>query len=169
MRRALRLLSLSLVLFAVLPGLPVHSQTQAQAIPTPESVLGFQAGADFRLANYEQVVKYFQLMDEASDRVMLVQAGRSTQGRPYYFALVSTPENLKRIDRYREIARRLAHPEGLTDAEARALVARARRSCTSTAASTPRKSPAASTCRSSCTTSSAARLPTRRSPRCSTT
>ena len=62
--------------------------------PTPESVFGFQAGADFKLANYEQVVTYFQRVDEASDRVMLVQAGRSTQGRPFYFALVSTPENL---------------------------------------------------------------------------
>ena len=122
MRRPLRLPASSLVLLAVLTGLPVHSQSQAPAIPTPESVFGFQAGADFRLANYEQVVRYFQLIDEASDRVMLVQAGRSTQARPFYFALVSTPENLKRIDRYREIARRLAHPEGLTDAEARALV-----------------------------------------------
>jgi hypothetical protein len=107
------------LLVAISVELP--AQSQAPAIPTPESVFGFQAGADFRLANYEQVVAYFQRIDEASDRVMLVQAGKSTQGRPYYFALVSTPENLKRIDRYREIARRLAHPEGLTDAEARAL------------------------------------------------
>jgi len=108
----------ALLLSFVSVGLPA----QQAAIPTPESVLGFQAGADSRLASYEQVVAYFQRMDEASDRVMLSQAGKSTQGRTYYFALVSTPENLKRIDRYREIARRLAHPEGLSDAEARALV-----------------------------------------------
>jgi hypothetical protein len=104
---------------AVLLSVPVGTE---QGIPTPESILGFQPGADFRLANYEQIVAYYQRVDEASDRVLIVQAGRSTQGRPFYFALVSSPENLKRIDRYREIARRLAHPEGLTDAEARALV-----------------------------------------------
>ena len=52
---------------------------------------------------------------------MLVEAGKTTQGRTFYFALVSSPENLDRIDRYREIARRLAHPAGLTDAAARAL------------------------------------------------
>src|ERR1044072_6173290 len=123
LRKSWNLRNLLFVSLLFVPiALPAQSQSpQAAAIPTPEPVLGFQAGADFRLANYEQVVMYFQRMDEASDRVMLAQAGKSTQGRTYYFALVSTPENLKRIDRYREIARRLAHPEGLTDAEARAL------------------------------------------------
>ena len=52
---------------------------------------------------------------------MLVEAGKSTQGRTYTFALVSSAENLRQVDHYREIARRLAHPEGLTDAEARRL------------------------------------------------
>ena len=51
----------------------------------------------------------------------LVEAGKTSQGRTMYFALISTPENLAKIDRYREIARRLAHPQGLTDAEARKL------------------------------------------------
>jgi hypothetical protein len=99
----------------------VTAQGQVPTVPAPESVLGFQPGADFKLATYEQVVTYYQRVDEASDRVMLVQAGRSNQGRPYYFALVSSPENLKRLDHYREIAQRLAHPEGLTDDQARAL------------------------------------------------
>jgi Zinc carboxypeptidase len=96
---------------------------QAQGVvPTPESILGFQPGADYRLANYEQVVTYFQRVAEATDRVRLVQAGRSQQGRPYYFALVSTAENLRKIDRYREIAQRLAHPASLSPDEARVLV-----------------------------------------------
>ena len=118
MRALARLIPVVVALVSV----TLPAQTPGSVIPTPESVLGFLPGADFRLANYEQVVAYFQRVDEASDRVMLVQAGRSTQGRPYYFALVSSAENLRRIDRYREIARRLAHPEGLSDAEARALV-----------------------------------------------
>ena len=50
-----------------------------------------------------------------------MEAGKTTQGRTMYFALISDPKNLAEIDRYREIARRLAHPEGLTDDEARAL------------------------------------------------
>ena len=53
--------------------------------------------------------------------MMMVEAGTSTQGRTYYFALISSKDNLKKIDRYREIARRLARPEGLTEAQALAL------------------------------------------------
>ena len=95
--------------------------TQPAMLPTPESVLGFRPGADYKLATYEDVVGYFQKLDAASDRMTLVAAGTSTQGRTYYLALISSPENLKNLGRLREISRRLAHPDGLTDAEARAL------------------------------------------------
>ena len=100
---------------------PVALRGQSGSIPTPESVLGFQPGADFKLATYDQVVGYFQKVDAASDRMTMVQAGKTTQGRTFYFALISSKENLAKVDHYREIARRLAHPEGLTDAEAKAL------------------------------------------------
>jgi hypothetical protein len=38
-----------------------------------------------------------------------------------YFALISTPGNLAKFERYRAIAQRLAHPAGLAETEARAL------------------------------------------------
>jgi hypothetical protein len=90
-------------------------------VPTPESVFGFRPGADYKLATYDQAVEYFRKVAAASKYVKLVEAGKTSQGRPMYFALVSSPDNLGKIDRYREIARRLAHPQGLTDAEARKL------------------------------------------------
>jgi hypothetical protein len=90
-------------------------------VPTPESVFGFRPGADYKLATYDQSVAYFRKVAAATRHVRLVDAGKTTQGRPMYFALVSSPANLAKIDRYREIARRLAHPQGLTDADARKL------------------------------------------------
>jgi hypothetical protein len=90
-------------------------------VPAPESVFGFRPGADYKLATYDQAIEYFKKLAAASKYVKLVEAGKTSQGRTMYFALVSSPENLARIDRYREIARRLAHPQGLTDAEARKL------------------------------------------------
>ena len=90
-------------------------------VPTPESVFGFRPGADYKLATYDQAIEYFKKLAAASKYVKLVEAGKTSQGRTMYFALVSSPDNLARIDRYREIARRLAHPQGLTDAEARKL------------------------------------------------
>jgi hypothetical protein len=90
-------------------------------LPTPESVFGFRPGADYKLATYDQAIEYFKKLAAASQHVKLVEAGKTSQGRPMYFALVSSPDNLAKIDHYREIARRLAHPQGLTDAEARKL------------------------------------------------
>ena len=98
----------------------------AAQVPAPASVLGFEPGADFRLATYEQSLEYFEALDEASDRLTLVEAGRTSQGRPWYFALVSSPENLSRVERHRDIARRLADPESLTEEEARRLASEGR-------------------------------------------
>jgi hypothetical protein len=90
-------------------------------IPTPEAVFGFRPGADYKLATYDQSVDYFKRVAASSKHVKLVEAGTTSQGRAMYFALVSSPDNLGKLDRYREIARRLAHPQGLSDAEARRL------------------------------------------------
>jgi hypothetical protein len=94
---------------------------QNRSIPPPESVFGFTAGADYKLATYEQSIAYFQKLAASSRHVRLVDAGKTSQGRTMYFALISTPENLAKIDRHREIWQRLAHPQGLTDAQAAAL------------------------------------------------
>ena len=90
-------------------------------IPTPESVLGERVGADFFLATFEESIDYFRQLDAATDRLELREVGRTSFGRPVYIALISSAENLRTLDRHREIALRLAHPRGLSDAEARAL------------------------------------------------
>src|SRR5688572_18936489 len=99
MRRFATLISVLLV------AVPVVLPAQSGRIPTPESVFGFRPGTDYKLANYDQVLGYFQKVDAASDRVRIVEAGKTTQGRTIYFALVSASENLAKLDRYREIAR----------------------------------------------------------------
>jgi len=110
------LLGAALCASAGLPARPAAAQ-----IPTPESVLGFVPGADFHLATYEQSVDYFQRLDAASDRIRMIRVGRTSFGRDWWVALISTPENLADVERYRGIADRLAHPGALSDDEARAL------------------------------------------------
>lgn len=92
-----------------------------QGIPMPESVLGHPVGSDFRLATYEQSMEYFRRLDAATDRLELREVGRTSFGRPMHIAFVSSAENLASLERHREIARRLAHPRELGDAEARRL------------------------------------------------
>ncbi len=95
--------------------------TQAPAIPPPASVLGFAPGDDYKLASYDDAIGYLRKLDEASDLLTLVEAGRTSTGRPWYFALISSRDNLANVEKYRQIAQRLAHPGGLTDDEAHRL------------------------------------------------
>ena len=90
-------------------------------VPTPASVLGFPVGADFKLATYDDSYRYFQLLAKSSDRIKLVDVGRTSTGHEWILAIISSPANLARLDNLKSIAQRLAHPAGLTDDEARRL------------------------------------------------
>src|SRR6266568_4980411 len=98
-----------------------QAQSRTAAVPTPESVFGFAPGADYKLATYDQSIAYFKKLAASSKYIRLFEAGTTTEGRTMYFALISTPDNLAKIDRYREIWQRLAHPQSLTDAQAHQL------------------------------------------------
>src|SRR5215510_13452311 len=93
----------------------------AQAIPTPESVLGQKPGADFYLANYDESRDYFHKLAAASNRIKLINVGKTTRGLDWEIAIISSPANLAKLDRYKEISQRLAQGRGLDDAAGRAL------------------------------------------------
>ena len=78
------------------------------AVPTPTEHLGFMPGQDFKLAGTKQIFGYFEKLAASSDRIRFVEFGKSTLGRPMYAAFISAAENLKQLDRYRDINRRLA-------------------------------------------------------------
>ena len=109
-------LTCTVVVFATAPV-----SAQQSTIPTPESVLGFPAGADFKLANYDESMRYFQALAKASDRIKLIDVGKTSTGHAWTLAIISSPANLAKLDHYRDIARRLAHPDGLTDTQAHKL------------------------------------------------
>jgi hypothetical protein len=91
-------------------------------VPTPESHLGFRVGADTKLAAWSEIVDYYRKLDAASDRVVVQELGESTEGRPFIMALISSPENLARVDDIKAVQRRLADPRGLTSEEAEQLI-----------------------------------------------
>jgi hypothetical protein len=89
------------------------------AVPTPESVLGHKPGDDFYLATYDDALDYFKKLAASSNRIKLVQVGKSTLGRDWFIAFISTPENLMQLDHYKDMSRRLAVARGIDDATAR--------------------------------------------------
>ncbi|HEY0873475.1 MAG TPA: M14 metallopeptidase family protein [Vicinamibacterales bacterium] len=90
-------------------------------ITTPKEQFGFNLGDDYQLANYRQIADYWRTLDAQSDRMVLREIGKTAEGRPHLMAIVTSPGNHKQLERYREISRRLAFAEGLTDDDARAL------------------------------------------------
>jgi hypothetical protein len=97
------------------------SIASAQAITTPKQQFGHDFGDDYWLADYQQLSAYWQKLDRESNRMKLVDIGKTAEGRTQYMAIVSSPANLANLERYRSISARLAKAEGLTDAQARAL------------------------------------------------
>jgi len=91
--------------------------------PSPEKFFGFRMGADRELADWPEIERYFTAVSGASDRVKLVDAGTSTEGRHIIAAIVSAPENIKRLDAIRDANQRLADPRALGEAEAARLAA----------------------------------------------
>jgi hypothetical protein len=105
----------SLILFS-------HAGAQAQAprgrvaagrstaVPSPRSVLGFTPGDDRTIADWKEITDYFARLDRASDRVLVRHLGESTQGRPLFAAFISAPENIRDLNKYKEIQSKLADP-----------------------------------------------------------
>jgi hypothetical protein len=93
----------------------------AQTITSPKEHFGFNLGDDYMLANYTQTEAYFKKLASQSDRVSLKEMGNTEEGRKQYLLIVSSPENLKKVSRYKEISQKLARAENLSDEEAKKL------------------------------------------------
>ena len=115
-----------LVASASLTSPVVQAQGTTAAVPSPEKFFGFQMGADRKLANWDRLLEYYQTLARGSKNMWLTELGKSSEGRPYVAIFISSPANLARLDHYRTQNARLADPRGLSEAEARKLVAEAK-------------------------------------------
>jgi len=114
--RPLALVALLVALLVAGPSAQAPSK-----VTTPEQFFGHQIGADYVLPNYTKFSEFVRKLDRESDRITVQSIGKTAEGRDQLMAIITAPENFKKLDRYKEIARRLALAEGLTDDQARAL------------------------------------------------
>lgn len=131
--RAALCLSASLIALSLgaVPAVALDSATLSAAtssparatITSPLEAFGHEIGADYQLVNYSQWEAYLKTLASQSDRIKLIEIGKSSEGRTQYIAAVSSPENIANLDRYQEIARKMAKAEGVSEAEARAMAA----------------------------------------------
>jgi hypothetical protein len=107
---------------ALAASLAVCAAVDAATIPSPSEFLGMKVGADRTVADYRQILAYFRALAAASPRVEVEILGKTTLGEELFLAAISSEANLAAKARLQEIAREIADPRGLGDAEGEALV-----------------------------------------------
>ena len=87
-------------------------------VPTPKEHFGFNIGDDYSLATYTQAEAYFKILAN-SDRAELVEIGLTEEGRHQQMLIISSPENIKNLAKYKDISSKMAHAQGITESQAR--------------------------------------------------
>ncbi len=95
--------------------LPLPSVAQ---VTTPEQQFGHIVGANYELINYTELQAYWERLARESDRMVLDTIGLTEEGRPQLMAILTSPENHLNLVRYKEISRRMAQAEGVSEEEA---------------------------------------------------
>jgi len=80
----------------------------AQIVPSPEDYFGFKIGADYHLINYKQAINYWKKVESISENIKIFEYGKTSGGRPMIFAVISSKNNMAKLDRYKEISKRLS-------------------------------------------------------------
>src|SRR5262245_38217382 len=93
----------------------------AAQVPSPKQFLGHDVGEDRYLCNFTDLLRYFRALAAASDRVKLVEIGRTGYGQPMVMAVITSPQNHARLDELRRTAQQLCRARGVDAAQARAL------------------------------------------------
>ncbi len=80
-------------------------------VTRPEEFFGFKIGGDRKLARWDKIVEYYYKVASESDRVRVIDMGKTPGGNSFIVAFISSPENIKNLERLREISCRLANPD----------------------------------------------------------
>jgi hypothetical protein len=99
----------------------------AQQVPDPASHFGFELGTDRKIADWDQLVAYYEKLARSSPRVSLDTLGTTTKGRPFVMLTVTSPENHARLGELLAMQQKLADPRTIaSDAELQTLLREAR-------------------------------------------
>ena len=98
-------------------------------IPSPEEFFGYAPGSDRMMTHWQELCDYYRLLASRSDRLKLVEVGKSTEGNDFILLFISERENLENLERYREISCKMADPRGLSAEEIDSLAGEGRAVC----------------------------------------
>ena len=91
-------------------------------VTSPEEFFGFKMGSDRKIARWDKIVEYFRKLEAESDKIKVIDMGPSTEGNPFLLTIISSAENLKQLEYYKEINAKITDPRGLTEDAVKELV-----------------------------------------------
>ena len=94
----------------------------SNSIPKPEAVIGHQVGEYF--THYSELISYYRRLAEVSPKLKMVEYGRSYERRKLYLLVISSPENLAKLDQIKKDTARLSDPRQLSEPEMEKLTAK---------------------------------------------
>lgn len=117
-RRIFVLCLMGLVSFAIISTL-AQAQTK---ITSPEEFFGFRLGSDRKIARWDKLVEYYNLLKTESEKIDVINMGPSTMGNPFLLVIISSKDNLANLERLKDINAKISNPRGIAEAEIKKLV-----------------------------------------------
>jgi hypothetical protein len=99
---------------------------KAVGVPSPKDVLGYYPGMPKKLTRVADLNRYYRTLAAASKRVKILAAGTTDEGRECLVTVVADEDTIRNLDTYKGYLARLADPRGLSDVEARRILAQAK-------------------------------------------
>ena len=116
-RRCWRPFLLPLALAAIVAS-PLHAQSK---LTSPKEFFGHNIGDDYWLPTYDQFSAYWHKLAGESNRMHVLEIGKSAEGRVQLAAVVTSPANYGRLARYRQISKSMHDARGIDSTMARAM------------------------------------------------
>lgn len=98
-------------------GLTAPALQAQEKITSPEEYFGFQLGSDRKIARWDKIVAYFELLEKQSGKLKVIDMGPATMGNPFLFVIISSEKNIDNLDRLRDVNAKLSDPRGITETE----------------------------------------------------
>ncbi len=118
----LRNLIRSFVIPLIALGFLTQMAIAEQKVTSPEEFFGFKLGSDRKMARWDKMVDYFNLLEKESGKLKVINMGPSTEKNPFLLVIISSPENLENLDRLREVNAKISDPRGIPESDIKKLI-----------------------------------------------
>ena len=92
-----RILQIIALVFVVLGCLTQIAEAQ-EKVTSPEEFFGFKLGSDRKMARWDRIVDYFELLEKESGKIKVIDMGPSTMGHPFLVVIISSEGNMSNLE-----------------------------------------------------------------------